>query len=617
MCSSLYLDAVGKRPIIDRQHIEHSVGSAEAHIALDPRAQALVSRMAEIGIIMSYQDAVEFLHAGSLQQAESSLGKTRAGKIVQSQVLKSHLAAREIIGGLHPSRNQQSIPISMNQLIRSATDAVPVFAPDAPSTQDAPSRYLSAFGSPQILPNVEPMPLPVRPVAIKERKSAPKQQSLVATPVRPSIFLARIPGLHQDLTREFASFLTKARESGALSSQTIAQFCDWFMDLHGVDNDPQKDFFGKLLRESCEAANISVPDSYTRIVKSHSFIPERTRPVPSVLEQMTRRTAERIFVDASIIVPDRYDRQMMRQKVTWQPTRSRIEDRNTATREVELSDPVSSKKPRKKALSGDMLRARKDAKREIQVVEEESLTFGTPPMSQQVAEVEVVIVDAAPASQPVPLSESLSAVQVPSSPSFGRDPTPQQLQDLEDELLGKGKYKKSRRERVHEIADISPQTSLQVTRQLTQEELEERNILDMFGAPLGDFEGFIKALEQSIPHTHERVFGEEDEEETEGSEEVRVATEEDELSADEEAAVALGYDDVDDPVVVKDNIDFAALGIDPSKSSTERPGTEEKLLMLIARYAEGYALWNEHDSIDHSGKGITMFLSKVGGGHYQ
>ncbi len=49
-----------------------------------------------------------------------------------------------------------------------------------------------------------------------------------------------------------------------------------------------------------------------------------------------------------------------------------------------------------------------------------------------------------------------------------------------------------------------------------------------------------------------------------------------------------------------DEIDFDKLGIDPQKATEARPGTEDKVLMLAARYAAGLPLWNTEDCYDHA-----------------
>jgi hypothetical protein len=48
--------------------------------------------------------------------------------------------------------------------------------------------------------------------------------------------------------------------------------------------------------------------------------------------------------------------------------------------------------------------------------------------------------------------------------------------------------------------------------------------------------------------------------------------------------------------------DFSTIGIDPSKSTRAKPGTEEKVLMLSARYAAGLDLWHTRDCHDHGPK---------------
>ena len=54
-----------------------------------------------------------------------------------------------------------------------------------------------------------------------------------------------------------------------------------------------------------------------------------------------------------------------------------------------------------------------------------------------------------------------------------------------------------------------------------------------------------------------------------------------------------------------DDIDFEALGIDPTKPTAAKPGSEEKVLMLAARYAAGVPLWHVRDCYDH-GPGESM-----------
>lgn len=45
--------------------------------------------------------------------------------------------------------------------------------------------------------------------------------------------------------------------------------------------------------------------------------------------------------------------------------------------------------------------------------------------------------------------------------------------------------------------------------------------------------------------------------------------------------------------------DYKAMGIDPVQPTVARPGSEEKVLMLSARYAAGMPLWHDSDCYDH------------------
>ena len=60
-----------------------------------------------------------------------------------------------------------------------------------------------------------------------------------------------------------------------------------------------------------------------------------------------------------------------------------------------------------------------------------------------------------------------------------------------------------------------------------------------------------------------------------------------------------------------EEIDFEVLGIDPSEPTAAKPGTEEKVLMLAARYAAGVPLWHGSDCYDHGpGQSIARLLRK-------
>lgn len=51
-------------------------------------------------------------------------------------------------------------------------------------------------------------------------------------------------------------------------------------------------------------------------------------------------------------------------------------------------------------------------------------------------------------------------------------------------------------------------------------------------------------------------------------------------------------------------IDFEALGINPSSPTLAKPGSEEKVCMLAARYAAGLPLWHDSDCVDHGPGGV-------------
>lgn len=59
-----------------------------------------------------------------------------------------------------------------------------------------------------------------------------------------------------------------------------------------------------------------------------------------------------------------------------------------------------------------------------------------------------------------------------------------------------------------------------------------------------------------------------------------------------------------------EEIDFESLGIDPGAPTVAKPGSEEKVLMLAARYAAGVPLWHEKDCYDHSPGAIPRLLQK-------
>jgi hypothetical protein len=48
-----------------------------------------------------------------------------------------------------------------------------------------------------------------------------------------------------------------------------------------------------------------------------------------------------------------------------------------------------------------------------------------------------------------------------------------------------------------------------------------------------------------------------------------------------------------------DEEDYLSLGVDPAQPTDAKPGSEEKVLMLAARYAAGLPLWHTEDRYDH------------------
>lgn len=48
-----------------------------------------------------------------------------------------------------------------------------------------------------------------------------------------------------------------------------------------------------------------------------------------------------------------------------------------------------------------------------------------------------------------------------------------------------------------------------------------------------------------------------------------------------------------------DEEEFKALGINPAEPTQAKPGSEDKVTMLAARYAAGLPLWHAEDCNDH------------------
>ncbi len=81
---------------------------------------------------------------------------------------------------------------------------------------------------------------------------------------------------------------------------------------------------------------------------------------------------------------------------------------------------------------------------------------------------------------------------------------------------------------------------------------------------------------------------------------------------DDELIATSAYDAEDQEEYVDDyDLDaYLSRGIDPMLPTTAKPGSEEKVLMLSARYAAGIPLWHNEDCYDH-GPGLASETSEV------
>lgn len=67
----------------------------------------------------------------------------------------------------------------------------------------------------------------------------------------------------------------------------------------------------------------------------------------------------------------------------------------------------------------------------------------------------------------------------------------------------------------------------------------------------------------------------------------------------------------DEPLEFEE-IDFSALGIDPKEPTGAKPGSEEKVLILAARYAAGVPLWHDHDCYEHGPAEALLRMAQQG-----
>ena len=73
----------------------------------------------------------------------------------------------------------------------------------------------------------------------------------------------------------------------------------------------------------------------------------------------------------------------------------------------------------------------------------------------------------------------------------------------------------------------------------------------------------------------------------------------DELEGEEELGFEAEPSEYDEELGEFEEIDFEALGIDPKEPTVAKPGSEEKVLILAARYAAGVPLWHDSDCYEH------------------
>ena len=59
--------------------------------------------------------------------------------------------------------------------------------------------------------------------------------------------------------------------------------------------------------------------------------------------------------------------------------------------------------------------------------------------------------------------------------------------------------------------------------------------------------------------------------------------------------------------------DFRELGINPSSPTPAKPGSNQKVIMLAARYAAGLPLWHTSDCYDHGPGGAGPDLANLFG----
>lgn len=82
------------------------------------------------------------------------------------------------------------------------------------------------------------------------------------------------------------------------------------------------------------------------------------------------------------------------------------------------------------------------------------------------------------------------------------------------------------------------------------------------------------------------------------------------FEVDPEVDIAIGLEVVPDESEAFDELDFDISGYDPLIPTGAKPGSDDKVKMLAARYSAGVPLWHDSDCYDH---GPANALNLLGG----
>ena len=78
----------------------------------------------------------------------------------------------------------------------------------------------------------------------------------------------------------------------------------------------------------------------------------------------------------------------------------------------------------------------------------------------------------------------------------------------------------------------------------------------------------------------------------------------------------LSYDEMQDEAELIEN-DFDFSDVDPLNPTGAKPGSEDKVRMLAARYAAGVPLWHDDDCYDHGPTDPLQSFVADNGSHYE